>query len=290
MLTHKCQLTHSERIVLSYRVYRARDLKSLSNAKIARVLGLDRHTVSKSVTSLDIQRVYVDDPVSVKPEWFAKPHRDGAPRCYRHYLVERGLTELENTLYWVIWSLTKDRAITQSKSGLAALTNYSRFRVIGAIKKLVTKGLIKVNGKKITLLDPPTLDYWQDRGQRVAKPVVEATPEPVLSEDWVEVLVDFWYETASRTNKDYLVAMIEKQVSVMKKANISITDIQEYWQIALRLITDVEKAWNFACYKFEDLLKDALRVHAEKGHAKTCIGLLTHLTKQQLSQPPAMLW
>ena len=80
------------------------------------------------------QGVYVDDPVSVKPEWFAKPHRDGTPRCHRHYLVESGLTKLENTLYWMMWSLTKTHTIVQSKSGLAALTNYSRFRVIAAIR------------------------------------------------------------------------------------------------------------------------------------------------------------
>jgi DNA-binding MarR family transcriptional regulator len=288
--TAKCPLTHSERLVLSYRVYKARDVRPLSNTKIARVLGLDRHTVSNAVKSLDSQGVYVDDPVPAKPEWFAKPHRDGTPRCYRHYLVERGLTKLENTLYWMMWSLTKDRTVVQSKSGLAALTNYSRYRVIGAINKLVTKGLIKVNGKKIMLLDPPTLDYWQDRKQKVAKLVVEAATAPVLSEDWVEVLVEFCYETASRSDKGFLVQMIEKQVSLMKNAHMTLADIQEYWQMVLRLIPDVDKAWNFACFKFEDLLKDALQIHCEKGGAKTCIALLSHLTKQQLRQTPAILW
>lgn len=286
----ECPLTHSERIVLSYRVYRARDVMPISNTKIARVLGLDRHTVARAVKSLDSQGVYVDAPISVKPEWFAKPHRDGTPRCYRHYLAEHGLTELENTLYWMLWSLTKTHTIVQSKCGLAALTNYSRFRVIQGLNKLAAKRLIEVNGKKITLLDPPTLDYWQDRKQKVAQSISEAATEPVLSEDWVEVLVEFCYETAKRSDKDYLVQMIEKQVRLTKKANISITEIQEYWRMVLQLISDVDKAWNFACFKFQDLLKEALTVHAEKGHAKTCIALLIHLTKQQLSHPPAMLW
>jgi hypothetical protein len=190
----------------------------------------------------------------------------------------------------MLWSLTKNRTIIQSKSGLASLTNYSRFRVIGAISKLVDKGLIKANGKRITLLDPPTFDYWQDRKQKVAKPVVETAPEPALSEDWVEVLVDFSYETASKSDKDCLATVIEKQVSLMTKAHLSVSNIQEYWPMVLRLIPDAEKAWTFTLFKFEDLLKESLRVHAEKGHAKSCIGLLTHLTKQQLSQPPAFLW
>ena len=285
----KCPLSHSERLVLSYRVYKTRDAKPLSSSKIARVLGLDRHTVSRAVKRLVENGLYVDNPVLVKPEWFPQPHRDGTPRCYRHYLVDNGLTELENTLYWMIWSLTRNGTITQSKSGLAALTNYSRFRVIAGLKKLVSKGLIGVDRKKIILLDPFTLDYWEDRKQKVAKLVVEAAPVPVLTEDWVEVLVDCHYQT-SRTDRDCLVQMIEKQVSPMKKANICIADIHDYWQLALNLIPDADKAWNFACFKVEYLMTEAMRIHAEKGQAKTCIGILKHLTKQQLSQPPGMLW
>ena len=84
----KCPLSHSERLVLSYRVYKTRDAKPLSSSKIARVLGLDRHTVSRAVKRLEENGLYVDNPLLVKPEWFAKPHRDGTPRCYRHYLVD----------------------------------------------------------------------------------------------------------------------------------------------------------------------------------------------------------
>jgi DNA-binding MarR family transcriptional regulator len=80
----KCPLTHSERLVLSYRAYKARDGKVASLSKIARVLGLDRHTVSKAVKSLKSKGVYIDNPVLIEPEWFAKPHEDGSPRCYRH--------------------------------------------------------------------------------------------------------------------------------------------------------------------------------------------------------------
>jgi DNA-binding MarR family transcriptional regulator len=289
--TGKCPLTWSERRVLSYKVYKARDGKPLQYSKIARVLGMDRHTVSRAVKRLEEKGVYADNPVSVEPEWFARPYRDGTPRCYRHYFVDRGLTELENTLYWMLWSLTSTGAVTQTKSGLAALTHYSRYRVSVAIKKLADKELIRVERRRITLLDPPTLDYWQDRQQKVAKPVVEAAPGPVLSEDWVAVLVDFYYEAAaSRNDRENLVIMIQKQVTMMKIAAIGIADICEYWQATLRLIPDAEKAWNFACIKFADLLKEALRVHAAKGRAKTCIGLLTHLTTQLLSQPSALLW
>jgi hypothetical protein len=124
----------------------------------------------------------------------------------------------------------------------------------------------------------------------VAEPVVEAVPEPVLSEDWFAVLVDFHYEAAAQNDRKNLVKMIEKQIFLMKHASIGIADISEYWQATLRLIPDSDKAWNFACFKFEDLLKEALRVHATKGRAKTCIGLLTHLTTQLLSQPSALLW
>src|SRR5208337_5583757 len=81
--------------------YKTRDAKPLSSSKIARVLGLDRHTVSRTVTRLEENGLYVDNPLSVKPEWFPQPHRDGTPRCYRHYLVDNGLTELENTLVTV---------------------------------------------------------------------------------------------------------------------------------------------------------------------------------------------
>ncbi len=178
----ECPLTHSTRLVLSYRVYKARDAKPLTNVRIARVLGLDRHTVSRAVKRLEEKSVYVDNPLLVKPEWFPVPHRDGSPRCYRHYLVASGLTELENTIYWMLWSLTKNRTINQSKSGLAALTNYSRFRVIAGLKKLVSNGLIKVERRKITVPDPPTLDYWVDRIQKVAKAAAETVPEPVLSQ------------------------------------------------------------------------------------------------------------
>jgi hypothetical protein len=91
-------------------------------------------------------------------------------------------------------------------------------------------------------------------------------------------------------DKRYLVKMIEKQIPLMKSATISIADIHEYWRMTLSFIPDSEKAWNFACFMFKDLLNEALRVHAEKGFAKTCIGLLTHLTKQRLRQPPGLLW
>jgi DNA-binding MarR family transcriptional regulator len=91
----KCPLTHSERLVLSYRAYKARDGRNLSISKIASTLGLDRHTVSKSVERLVQMGLYVDNPLTVKPEWFSKPHDDGSPRCYRHYLMESGMSELD---------------------------------------------------------------------------------------------------------------------------------------------------------------------------------------------------
>ena len=55
------------------------------------------------------------------------------------------------------------------------------------------------------------------------------------------MLVDFCYETASSSDKGYLVEMIEKQVILMKKATIGITDIQDYWQIVLRLVPDMKR-------------------------------------------------
>jgi biotin operon repressor len=290
--TRHCPLSHSERLVLSYRVYKSRDGKPLPYSKIARGIGLTRHTVSRAVKRLEEMGVYVDNPVAVKPDWFARPHRDDTPRCYRHYFVESGLSEVQNTVYWMIWSLTTDRTITQTRSGLAALTNHSRFRVSAAIKTLADKGLIQAERKRsrITLPDPPTLAYWQDRNQKVAKSVVETATDPVLSEDWVAVLVDFHYEAASRVDRKCLVDMIEKRVTMMKIAAISVADISEYWRVSLGMISDAEKAWNFTTFKAEDLLKESLRVHATKGQAKTCIGLLTHLTTQLLSQPPALLW
>ena len=56
--TGECPLTHSERLVLSYRVYKARDSKKLTCSKIARVLGLDRHTVAKAVKRLKENGLY----------------------------------------------------------------------------------------------------------------------------------------------------------------------------------------------------------------------------------------
>ena len=105
--------------------------------------------------------------------------------------------------------------------------------MIAGLNKLVNKGLIGVDRKRIILLDPPTLDYWEDRKQKVAKLVVEAAPVPVLTEDWVEVLVDCHYQT-SWSDRDCLVQMIKKQVSPMKKANICIADIHDYSVVSLK--------------------------------------------------------
>ena len=263
--------------------YKARDGKVLSYSRIARVLGMDRHTVARAVKSLQAKGVYEDNPVPLRPEWFARPHLDGSPRCYRHYYIESGLSELENTLYWMIWSLSKNRSVVQSKSGLAVLTNYSRFRVILALRKLVGKRLIVIDRMRITLPDPPTLDYWQDRVQKQPKPVLQETVEPVLSEDWVAILVDFATQ-GTPDSKRLLVQMIDRRVGDMKsEAGISLEGIEEYWRSVLRVIPNADRAWEFACFKFEYLLKDALAVHREKGQARTCIGLLKHLTSQELA-------
>ena len=56
----------------------------------------------------------------------------------------------------------------------------------------------------------------------------------MLSEDWVEVLVDFRFDAANRSDKDCLVNIIEKQVSLMKSTLINIADIQEYWPMVLQ--------------------------------------------------------
>jgi DNA-binding MarR family transcriptional regulator len=289
-MTTACPLSHSERLVLSYHVYKSRDTKAATNANIAQAVGLTRKTVSKAIASLRAKGVYVDNPALVKAEWFAKPHDDGAPRCYRHYLVQDGLTELENTIYWMLWSLPRRRY--QSKVGLAALTGYSEYRIRLGLRKLVKLMLIRRDGRTMTMVNPTNLDYWQDRKRKAkvikkaaTEPSPEPSPEPTLTEDWVQVLVDFQY-----TNEKYLAAAIEKQIPLMKTARISMSDIQEYWRTTLMMIAQADNAFNFIMFKFDGLLRDVAQVHREKGKDKSCIHLLTHATKQLLDKPAALLW
>ena len=154
----------------------------------------------------------------------------------------------------------------------------------GWVAAFAIKGFIEVDCRKITLLDPASLSYWKVRLLKVAKPIVEEITEPVLTEDWIAVLVDLATQ-GSAADKKLLVDMIDKRVDDMKsEAGIPVSIIPDYWQSVLRTAPDADRAWEFACFKFDYLLKEALSIHREKGQARTCIGILRHLTSQQLDR------
>ncbi len=142
----ECDLSHPERKVLSFLVYKVRDKREVTTRVITKALGLDRRTVwaaTRRLVELGLavrvgQGYEALDPLSVRPDWFADPHEANdwweRLRTYRLYLLtdeakrSRGnrdghLTEMDNAVLWMIYSLGKggSETIGQRVAGLAAL-------------------------------------------------------------------------------------------------------------------------------------------------------------------------
>ena len=189
----ECELSHPEKKVLSLLVFKARDKVAVISKTIIKVLGLDRRTVwaaTRKLVELGLvtktgQGYQANNPLDVKPEWFADPH-EGKEwwerlRTFRHYLLtgdakrSRGnreglITEMDNAVLWMLYSRGNGgkEIIGQRVAGLAVLLGCSPHTVRDAIGRLTEAGLIIKRSDGFTLLEPEEAvrSWWRDRKKK----------------------------------------------------------------------------------------------------------------------------
>jgi Mn-dependent DtxR family transcriptional regulator len=266
-----CGLNHSERIVLSFLLYKARDKSGVGTKTITKALGLDRRTVwaaTRRLIDLGLaaragQGFQALDPLTIRPEWFAAPHdaKDWweRPRTYRHYLLtdaakrSRGnrdgcLTEMDNAVLWMLYSLGKGgkEVVGQRVAGLATLLGCSPHTLRDAIDRLTTAGLVMKRSYGFTLLAPDEAvrSWWRDRPKKEQASVVPIT-EAGAPLAWIESLVADRFPSDSDDDRDTLARMVEKCSQQMLDGRVKPAETKKYWQGVLQMIPDADKAFDF---------------------------------------------
>jgi Mn-dependent DtxR family transcriptional regulator len=320
MLTTRkeCDLSHAQKELLSFLVYKARDKAEVGTNVITKALGLDRRTVwqaTKRLIELGLvaktgQGYEALDPLAVRPEWFAAPHDGGEwwerLRNYRHYLLtasgkrSRGnraalITEMDNAVLWMLYSLAKggNEIVGQRVSGLEALLGCSRHTVRDAIRRLAAAGLIMKRSDGFTLLKPneTVRPWWRDRPKKEKSGVTaQAGGAPVIDEadqfGWIGSLISEFYGADTKQNRDFLDCVMRDRTETMIRGRVKPTEAQKYWREVLDSFPDSDKAWEFCNLGFTELWKDAHRTHASHGkYAGSCINLLTANTRTFLLTP-----
>jgi hypothetical protein len=279
-----CPLSHAALLVLSYRVYRF--LKARERGKpaprfsirlYARALRMNRRTVRRAIEELG--EVWCDDPLAVRPEWFPAPFDDGKPHYYRYYLLNPGadMTELENRVFWMTWSLTDQPNARTRKADLARLLRASPRHVGEAVKNLVSKELVAIGQKSREVMVRRDIEhhYWQDLRPKKTKP-----PDVVLSENWVACQVER-LTVEEPEDRVRFVGMIEREIGKMKSI-YPMREIQTYWETILQPEADMMQLLLFVA-EHSDWVRKAEAVHREKGdHAETSIHMLTYIAKLKL--------
>ena len=275
--TKESKLTHSQLLVLSLRVYRAKKDQNIPSITwLAKRLGITRKTAGLAVRRLSDLSLWCDNPQEVKPAWFPPPFDDGNPKYYRYYLLSKDskLSELENRILMMVWSLADGDYVYIRRVMLANLVGTSEKWQRAALNKLAQKGLLKLgaSGKTIWLRTPPDLSYWKDK-----KPKKEKS-QWAPSEDWISILVDMHY---AADPGGYLVRAISKAVTGMK-ADYTIKEIHDFWFEVGRIGATYDDLFNYAC-AYQIHVKDAKAEHAKKGYAKSSIHMLLAMAKRQLA-------
>jgi len=314
----ECDLSHPERRILSFLVFKARDKTGVGTRAITKALGLDRRTIWAATRRLvDLgfvtktgQGYQALDPLAVRPGSFAAPHEANdwweRLRTYRHYLLtdaakrSRGhpdgrLTEMDNAVLWMLYSLGQGgrEIVGQRVAGLAALLGCSPHTVRGAIGRLSKAGLIMKRSDGFTLLEPEESIrlWWRDRPQKQKASLTDQAGVVKITEAgdplaWIEPLVADRYSCDPQKDRDDLVCMVEKCSRVMLDGRVKSAEAKKYWQSVLDMIPNADKAWDFCAYVWDVLWKDAHRVHTSNGkYAGSCINLLTANTQARLSLP-----
>ena len=283
----ECDLSHPERKLLSYLVYKARDKTGVSTSVIIKAIGLDRRTVWVATSKL-VELGLVEkteqgyralDPLEVKPEWFAEPH-DGKEwwerlRTYRHYLLthdakrSRGnrvgvITEMDNAVLWMLYSLGQGgkEIVGQRVPGLAVLLGCSPHTVRDAIGRLTKAGLIMKRSDGFTLLEPnkSVRSWWRDSKKSGVKEQPGVVP---IEEDgdqlaWIEPLVAERYGSGSEDDRDTLVRMLTKRCREMLTGKVKPSEVKKYWQSVLDMIPDADRAWDFCALRLGRTLEGCL--------------------------------
>jgi DNA-binding MarR family transcriptional regulator len=307
-----CELSHAERLVLSFLVYKARDKVCVGTKSITKALGLDRRTVWAATRKLVELRLATKtgpgyqalDPLVVRPDWFADPHEAKdwwvRPRTYRHYLLtntarrsrgnrEGRLTERDNSVLWMLYSLGNGgcEIVGQRVAGLAILLGCSPHTVRDALARLSNAGLVMKRSDGFTLLAPEQAvhSWWRDRPKKEQASVVPIT-EAGAPLAWIESLVADRFPSDSDDDRDTLARMVEKCSQQMLAGRVKPAETKKYWQNVLQMILDADKAFDFCSLDWDAIWKDAHRIHATNGkHAGSCIHLLTANTQTRLTMP-----
>jgi DNA-binding transcriptional regulator YhcF (GntR family) len=288
--TAQCALSHEQVKLLSERSYRYWHPKPplLSVRGYAEELGMNRRTVRKAIR--DLGDLWCDEPIKLRPDWFAEPQDDGTPRIYRYYMLrpDSDLTELDNRVLMMLWSLAKSPGVPITRRRLAKAVRASRDRVSQSLRKLQKLKLVAVavSGQTIFIKLPESFDRWQDeKYKRERKKPKEAQADDfVLTEDWLRDLVDHYYPGEDAED---IAHVINQAIPDVKKVPWAMREIADYWQTVLRIGVKPMEVFMYArCHEVH--LHEALATHREKGKVReTCsINLLTCIAKQHLKLPP----
>jgi DNA-binding transcriptional regulator YhcF (GntR family) len=285
--TKECKLSHEQLKILSERVYRHGQGKpaKLSVRYYAEQLRMNRRTVRRAIK--DMGECWCDDPVAVQPTWFAERHPDGAPRTYRYYLLrpDADLSELDNRVLMMLWSLASEPAIPITRGRLARMLRASRVWVSRSLRHLETLKLVRVaeSGQTIFIFPPQSFDRWQDeKFKRKPKKPKDAKADLVLTEDSLGCLVDMYY---NGEDAQYINDAIKKAIGAMKP-HWSMREIAGYWQTVLSIGATPDDVLGYI-WNHESHLRRALATHERDGYGPTCsINLLADVAKRHLRVLP----
>lgn len=311
-----CGLSHPERLVLSYLVYKARDEKGVMTRHLVAALGLDRRTVRRAIKRLKSLGFAVvmenghgaTDALSVLPEWFAEPHEGDQwwerVRTYRYYPLRhaakrsRGnpsgsLTEGDNAVLWALYSLGRGgkEIVGQRISGLAALLGFSPHTIRSAIGRLSDAKLVMQRSDGFTLLEPSgaVLEWWRDRPKKeetLRERGDRDIQEPEVAEglDWLKPFVDERFPNETQSDRDLLVGIVEKQWPEMLAGKVKPKEFKKFAGEVLGSFQRCDPAWDFCAYVWPELWKDAYTTHVSNGkYTGSCIHLLTSNTRAYLA-------
>jgi DNA-binding MarR family transcriptional regulator len=311
-----CDLSHAERLVLSYLVYKARDEKGVKTRHLVAALGLDRRTVRRAIKRLVSLGLAIllgnghgaTDPLSVRPEWFADPHEGEKwwerVRTYRYYPLRsaakrsRGnpsgsLTEGDNAVLWALYSLGRGgkEIVGQRIKGLASLLGFSPHTIRAAIRRLSDAKLVMKRSDGFTLLEPSAaaLDWWRDRpnkekGTRERGEQEIQEPDATEGLDWLAPFVDARFPNDTDNERDLLVGIVEKRWSEMLRGKVKPKEFRKFAEEVLMSFTRADPAWDFCALVWPELWKDAYTTHVSNGkYSGSCIHLLTSNTKARLA-------
>lgn len=315
-------MSHHERMVYGYLVFKHRDRKPVKTRAVAHALGLDKKTVKSAIDKLSgwglasggRSGYAACEPSDDHLNWFPwKSNGESWPErlcTHRVYILNhearrsrhnpRGhLTELDNAIFWLLHSLGKGSGeiVGKTPRRLATILGSSFDTVTSALERLAANGLVMRRSDGFTLLVPgaTALNWWSERKPRttpaeavqsVTTETIKPTAPVVLTKESFDTLVKNALPRWSSEQRDGLPEMIMDKTTLMLAQGVSTSEAYEYWRKVVPCFAGMSdtEAILFFSGAWNAVLQEAVSVHREKGRVKSCIHLLTTNTLNHFSR------